>query len=415
MKVACRTIVVKIASRCNLNCSYCYMYNLGDSTYKKQPKLMSETTINQLISQVKAHCISNNIKRFDFVIHGGEPLLAPMKHIEYFITKAIKELGPEIYCCFFIQTNGTLLTKEWVDLFVKYDLNIGISLDGNELQNDRHRVYHSGKGSYKDVVKGINVLCENQKARERFGILTVIDVENDPIELYDLFKRQGFSSADFLLPDHNHETPPKRLKEAVVAPTDYGDWYIKLFDKWFNDEKPLEIRFFSQIVQIILGGSTGGDNIGSNKNDVLVLETNGEYEAVDVLKCCGDGFTKTGVNVSNATINEALSTPLAHAYYMSHKYLPKKCVACPVNEICGAGYIPHRYKKGKGFNNPSIYCNDLLKLITHIQQRIIDRLPNDLINQSGLEKISYELAIEMINENMADSKRNSYEDILESF
>ena len=34
--------VIKVASRCNLNCSYCYEYNMGDSSWKKMPKYMEE-------------------------------------------------------------------------------------------------------------------------------------------------------------------------------------------------------------------------------------------------------------------------------------------------------------------------------------------------------------------------------------
>ena len=50
------TLVVKIASRCNLNCTYCYMYNKGDTTYLKQPKVISNDIIDSLISKIIVHC-----------------------------------------------------------------------------------------------------------------------------------------------------------------------------------------------------------------------------------------------------------------------------------------------------------------------------------------------------------------------
>ena len=34
--------VVKVASRCNLDCTYCYEYNLGDDTWKHQPRFMEK-------------------------------------------------------------------------------------------------------------------------------------------------------------------------------------------------------------------------------------------------------------------------------------------------------------------------------------------------------------------------------------
>ena len=55
------TFVVKVASRCNLNCSYCYMYNLADRTYRDQPKLMSLATTGLLADRIAAHAVSHRL------------------------------------------------------------------------------------------------------------------------------------------------------------------------------------------------------------------------------------------------------------------------------------------------------------------------------------------------------------------
>ena len=57
-------LVVKVASRCNLNCTYCYVYNMGDESYKKQPKFMSEEVIKNLFLRIKAHCDKHKLKGF---------------------------------------------------------------------------------------------------------------------------------------------------------------------------------------------------------------------------------------------------------------------------------------------------------------------------------------------------------------
>ena len=39
------TILLKVASRCNINCSYCYVYNQGDTNWQRMPKHMSAATV----------------------------------------------------------------------------------------------------------------------------------------------------------------------------------------------------------------------------------------------------------------------------------------------------------------------------------------------------------------------------------
>ena len=49
--------------------------------------------------------------------------------------------------------------------------------------------------------------------------------------------------------------------------------------------------------------------------------------------------------------------------------------SCPVKAVCGGGYLPHRYSVVNGFDNPSIYCHNLMKLIIYIQQKVVNALP----------------------------------------
>ena len=48
--------------------------------------------------------------------------------------------------------------------------------------------------------------------------------------------------------------------------------------------------------------------------------------------------------------------------------LCRTCRSCPVVTSCGGGLYTHRYRTGSGFANPSVYCPDLLKLISHVRE-----------------------------------------------
>ncbi len=414
-ELKCRTLVVKIASRCNLNCTYCYMYNLGDETYRSQPKVMSYEIVDAMIFRSREHCEKTNMKEFTFVLHGGEPLLAGKDFFTYFVNKAREVLMPDIKPNFIVQTNGLLLSDSWCELFGSLNISFGISLDGLKADNDQYRIDHSGKGSYDRIIKGLRIAQESTHLKNKPGLLSVININADPVETYYHFKSLKAKVVDYLLPEATFDNPPMQpsADKAWAGEAPYGDWLIKMFDCWFEDEEDrYNIRQFYFIVHSILGGNFSADNLGQLNNEVLVIETNGDIEAVDGLKVCGHGFTKAGANVQTYSFSDAMQTKLARLYHLSHMLLPRKCMSCPVQEVCGGGTIPHRYSKDKGFNNPSVYCKDLMKLITHIQTRVISQLPEEIRLNSNIEALSYEQAIKITEEQFLITPEPEYADDL---
>ena len=69
----------------------------------------------------------------EFTVFGGEPLLAPIEHLE-----EVWKFGFERYGKNGIQTNGTLITDQHIDLFKRYNVQIGISVDGPGLHNSTY-------------------------------------------------------------------------------------------------------------------------------------------------------------------------------------------------------------------------------------------------------------------------------------
>src|SRR4051794_40895255 len=75
----------KIASRCNLNCSYCYVYNLGDQRWRDQPHFMSEAVALRTAQRILEHCRAHEQDSFRVIFHGGEPLLGGVSHLKALI------------------------------------------------------------------------------------------------------------------------------------------------------------------------------------------------------------------------------------------------------------------------------------------------------------------------------------------
>lgn len=364
------------------------MYNQADSSYMLQPKYLSNETIEVLIDSIHAYCLLKNPHAFQLIFHGGEPLLIPKQILENFILSLTAKIPPTTQLQFFVQTNGVLLTDSWLEFLRKHQISIGISLDGSRQVNDQHRLTHKGDSSFDAVMKGI----ENcHRHHQYFGVLGVVNANTDPIEQYHFFKSLHTKQVDFLLPHHHHDNPPA---------TSYAQWWISLFDEWFydsDDTKP-NIRFLTQIILNCIGAGEGFDMCGQETNDYLVIETDGSIETVDAMKICGEAFTKENYHISTHTFEEALQSPLMNLYHQSHQKLANKCQKCPIVEVCGGGFLPHRFSKVNGFDNPSVYCHDLQKIIIHIQHAVIDSLSEETVSEAGLAKFDEEFIEKFVEE-----------------
>jgi uncharacterized protein len=397
-RVPINTYLLKVASRCNLNCTYCYVYNMGDESYRSQPYRMSSETVSTLLSRVAIYCSEQGIHEITFIFHGGEPLLAGKDFFHAFVAKATAVLGDEITPTYALQTNGTQVTTEWLDLFHKLDIHFGISLDGPPSTNDSNRVTHAGAGSYLRVRQAIDAVLADRRLDNLFGgVLTVINLAADPISIYHHYREIGLRRCDFLLPDGTHDHPPPGLSCDGSA-TPYADWLIAIFDEWFrNEDTALSIRIFEDIIKLLFGPGFGNDALGGGPNGTLVIETDGGIELIDVLKICGPGFTKLGLNIERNAIRDACSAELMQLYQQGASGLCERCQACPVVAVCGGGYLPHRYSSISDFANPSVYCRDLMKLITHIRGRVLATIPNEIQQKLKMRPLSYEDALTLLN------------------
>ncbi|MEI4486947.1 radical SAM protein [Frigidibacter sp. MR17.14] len=375
----CRLAVVKIASRCNLNCTYCYMYNLGDRTALAQPKTMPDAVIDATVDICMNHAAEHGLKRFRFVFHGGEPLMAGAGKFQRLIEAArLRGRDVGVVPDFSVQTNGTLLTDYWCRRLADWGVRVGVSLDGPKAVNDRQRVTHTDEGSYDKVISG----WDRAKAHGlRPGILTVIDPVSAADEAYKHLRELGPVNVDFLLPDANHDRRPP----GDHGGTPHADWLLDVFRLWYSEEeRPFRVRVFEQIIATTLGLAYPNDSMGAGENEIVVIETDGEVGPVDTLRAAIPGASRTGVNVLRDSLLAALDHPLLRQYHGSNSSLCATCRACPINRICGGGYLSHRYSAARGFDNPSVYCNDLTKLISIVRRNVLDMLPDEALRQANL-------------------------------
>lgn len=368
-----RQFLFKIHTRCNLNCDYCYVYEMADQSWRDKPIRMSTHVVDAAARRIGEHAAAHGLDEVRIILHGGEPLLAGREFITYLRDTATAALPAGTRVSFGMQSNGALIDDEIIDLCKELRLSVGVSLDGDREANDRHRLYKNGRSSYDSVLAGIAKLRESGAPQMFTGVLCTMDLENDPIETYRSFVDLGAPAIDFLLQHGNWSAPPPHWDSDEA--TTYADWLIPIFDEWFHaPRRPVRIRFFEEIINLLLGGHSQVETIGLTPATLVVIEVNGAIEQVDALKSAYDGAADTGLSVFTDSFDDALALPGLAARQIGRSALCDTCLACPIVSTCGGGYYPHRYREGSGFLNPSVYCADLKKLIGHIDATIAQAL-----------------------------------------
>jgi uncharacterized protein len=361
-----RQFILKLHSRCNLACDYCYMYEMADQGWRRQPRRMSRETIDRVAARIAEHTAAHDVSGVEVILHGGEPLLAGVEHIRYAVTALRSALDPGVDLVVRLQTNGVLLDRAFLRMFAELDVYVGVSVDGDAEGHDRHRRRASGKGTYSEVRAGLERLTAPGYAHLFSGLLCTLDLANDPVGTYESLL--GFSPPmlDFLLPHGNWDTPPPGWS-ATGSP--YGDWLVAVFDRWHAaPERETQIRLFSQIIRLVCGRPSRSESIGLSPVAIVVVETDGSIEQVDTLKSAYEGAAGTLLHTYRDSFDSALLLPFVAARQIGVRALSQECARCEIARICGAGLYPHRYRSGSGFRNPSVYCRDLYRLITHIRR-----------------------------------------------
>ncbi len=359
------SFVIKIASRCNLNCSYCYEYNMGDSSWKKMPKYMDEACFSKTLLRIKEHCEAHQFDNISISLHGGEPLLVGHEKLATYLELADNILR-DYRLTIGIQSNGLLLDKAYLTLFAKHGVTLGISLDGLPEDNDLFRFYHNGKGSGEEVASKLALL--NGSALFG-GILSVINVDADPVDTWRYLASFNPPVVDFLLPHAHWENTKTELQMSRIVK--YGDWLVTIFDDWYGGyRQDIRIRFFEEIIYRIFGRPGSLESLGLEEISLITVGVNGDFEQVDTMKSVFPGAHTMFMNVLHNSLEDVMAHQNVVARQAGISGVSDSCQQCAIVSICGGGYYPHRYSEKNGFKNPSVYCVALTKLILHMQKRI---------------------------------------------
>lgn len=354
-------IMVKpIGPKCNLDCTYCFYLEkdvlFGASERWKMDEDVLEAYVRRYIeAQPPGH------EPVVFAWQGGEPTLCGLDFFEKAVHFQKKYSGGRAIENAF-QTNGTLLDDGWGAFLKREGFLIGISIDGPRKIHDALRVTRSGKGSFDEVMRGLEVL---KRHRVDFNTLTCVNAANADkgAEVYEFLRDAGSRHMQFIpiverLPDAeaeklglSHATPPRFEEEDEnltapvtpwsIQPKAYGRFMWQIFKRWIRrDVGAVYVQMFDTALGKWAGVPGGVCVYNPECGRALALEHDGS------LYSC-DHYVYPRYRLGNI-VEEPIAAMVDSAFQTGFgkdksRLLPRFCLECDFRFTCNGGCPKHRF------------------------------------------------------------------------
>jgi uncharacterized protein len=246
-----------------------------------------------------------------------------------------------------------------------HNVEVGISLDGPKDVHDASRVDHKQGSSYDAVRRGLDHLLH---AGIPVGVLAVLQLGEEGLRIHRHFLQLGLNNISYLLPHFTHDTI-ESVREKY-GPTPCADFLLPILEDWWsNGTLALRIGLFWNLAHLILGGKSRIDCLGNRPFHFVFVEADGSIQGLTALAVCREGLASTGLNVTDNDFTDMEGASEFHqAAIFDGLPLPTGCREGPERTTCGGGYLPNRYSMASGFDNPTIWCQDILRLFGRLRQ-----------------------------------------------
>ncbi|WP_085109532.1 radical SAM protein [Mycolicibacillus trivialis] len=374
--------IVKLTAVCNLNCTYCYMFNQHDRTFEVVPRNMPPAIAGRVVDRIVEHCNKTGIDQFTLSLHGGEPTLWPYSSFVELLDRveAVRRTGLRLSVG--LQTNGLRISDKLADLLAGHQVSLGVSIDGPRDVNDKARVTHSGRGSHDQIMATVQRLIDRGHEDALAGFLCVAQPDLSPKIFLNWISSLPVPRIDVLWPlEYNYDSRPWHGGDEThyARSPRYGTWMARLFKEWLKQDDPkIMIRSFYEIISVILGSNYHSYSLVNQTIPILVINTDGGLEYHDYLRSYKNGGTRSKFNIIDHNFDEFMADPMVNYLLHLGQFLPSECRRCSVVDICGGGHLAGRV--GADAMPPfqrSVLCHDQHRLYMTAKELLLDEVDHE--------------------------------------
>ena len=281
-----------------------------------------------------------------------------------------RSLGPNFNFKNSIQTNGCLLSQEFIEFFAENDFHIGLSLDGPPEIHNIQRVSLNGKGSFNKVWEAKERIWSfNLRNKKKIHCAFIAVLTRNSLlhldDFYNFFKENRLNvQISFLLLAGSAMDP--KASNLHITPKEYGQAMIYLFDRWVKEPKyTFSIKPFSHILRSFVSGVHHSCMFaGCCYLDYLNIDPKGNIVP------CGrwdkNQFCYGNINIDN--FDDAFNSADLHRYKSERSKVVNSCKKCQHFDICHGGCAFSGYMRRRYLSDRDYYCTGHKMLFDHMKK-----------------------------------------------
>ncbi|MBI2191452.1 MAG: anaerobic sulfatase maturase [Planctomycetes bacterium] len=330
-------IAKPIGPICNLRCEYCFYLEKEDLYPRGEPFRMPESVLENFIRQyIESQPVE--AEEVNFAWQGGEPTLRGLPFFRRAVEWQRRYARPGLRITNAFQTNGVLLDGEWAQFLHDEHFLVGISIDGPEGLHDRYRVDAKGRGTFGQVMKGLDAL---RRCQVEFNTLSVVQRDNGdhPVEVYDFLRDIGSQFMQFI--PIVEVLGPEQVTDRSVLPEQFGRFMNGVFDRWIerDDIGRIFVQHFDLLLGLLAGFPATLCVHAETCGRAAAIEHNGDLYSCDHFVNAGDLLG----NIAGSSLSEMLDGPQQTRFGNDKRdRLPRYCRECEFLKLCYGGCPAHR-------------------------------------------------------------------------
>lgn len=335
-------------SLCNLGCAYCYYLDKAEIYGGREPRM----SLEMLETAVRGYIEANDVPEVTFIWHGGEPMVLGLDFYRKAMEFQQRYAGGKTIRNT-LQTNGTLITREWARFFREHGFLLGVSLDGPQDIHDKFRRDKGGAPTFDKVMHGIELLDAEGVP---FNTMSTVNAacEGRGLEVYRFLKGIGSRYLQFMpVVEHvlrgprpwivDPDTPGAVLARWSVSDVGFGRFLCDIFDEWVRqDVGACFVNLFDTTLAGWCGVPPGTCAYADTCGDNAILEHNG-----DLYPCDHFVYPKYRLgNIREHSIAELMDSEKMVQFGLAKRTaLPRKCRACEYLQLCHGECPKHRFNR----------------------------------------------------------------------